>query len=151
MRRGVNTPSDSVVKESQVLKPMKWQDLLKEGRNCLNAFRTDAKIHFRKNIYILGLRHSHGRQTRMSSFSVYIYLDCRNLIQKYSTRHKCKRKSDLWKRNKVGTRSDTKTRPLEMKRVRQPAKLCLLYWEREWPMQLNLFGILELWHNMAIY
>ena len=29
---------------SQVLKPIKWWDLLKEGKTGRNAFRTDAKI-----------------------------------------------------------------------------------------------------------
>ena len=39
---------------SQVLKPIKWQDLLEEGKNGPNAFRTGARIHFsEKNI--LGL------------------------------------------------------------------------------------------------
>ena len=39
---------------SQVLKPIKWQDLLEKGKNARNAFRTGAKIHFsEKNI--LGL------------------------------------------------------------------------------------------------
>ena len=38
----------------QVLKPIKWQDLLKEGKNDCSEFRTGAKIHFSwKNI--LGL------------------------------------------------------------------------------------------------
>ena len=40
---------------SQVLKPIKWQDLLEEGRNGRNAFRTDAKIHFiKKRVFGLG-------------------------------------------------------------------------------------------------
>ena len=30
----------------QVLKPIKWQDLLQGGKNGRNAFRTGAKIHF---------------------------------------------------------------------------------------------------------
>ena len=39
----------------QVLKPIKWQDLLEEGQNGRNAFRTGAKIHFsEKNILGLG-------------------------------------------------------------------------------------------------
>ena len=52
-------PSDSVVKKkvlgfSQVLKSIKWQDLLEEGRNGHNAFRTSAMIHFIKRS-VLGL------------------------------------------------------------------------------------------------
>ena len=40
---------------SQVLKPIKWQDLLEEGKNGRNAFPTGAKIHFsEKNILGLG-------------------------------------------------------------------------------------------------
>mgnify|MGYP006896302445 FL=1 len=39
---------------SQVLKPMKWQDLLEEEKNGRNAFRTGAKIHFTEKS-ILGL------------------------------------------------------------------------------------------------
>ena len=44
-------PSDSVVNKkmlgfSQVLKLIKWQDLLEEGKNGRNAFPTGAKIHF---------------------------------------------------------------------------------------------------------
>ena len=35
---------------SQVLKPIKWQDLLEEGKNGRNAFRTGAKIHFSEKI-----------------------------------------------------------------------------------------------------
>ena len=39
---------------SQVLKPIKWQHLLDEGKNGPSAFRTEAKIHSsEKNI--LGL------------------------------------------------------------------------------------------------
>ena len=38
-----------------VLKPIKWQDLLEEGKNGHNAFQTGAKIHFsKKNILGLG-------------------------------------------------------------------------------------------------
>ena len=33
---------------SQLLKPIKWQDLLEEEKNGRNAFETAAKIHFRK-------------------------------------------------------------------------------------------------------
>ena len=40
---------------SQLLKPIKWQDLLEEGKNSRNAFRTGAKIDFSdKNILALG-------------------------------------------------------------------------------------------------
>ena len=39
---------------SQVLKPIKWQDLLEERKNGRNAFRTGAKIYFSEK-YILGL------------------------------------------------------------------------------------------------
>ena len=39
---------------SQVWKPIKWQDLLEEGKNGRNAFRTGAKIHFSEKS-ILGL------------------------------------------------------------------------------------------------
>ena len=35
---------------SQVLKPIKWQDLLEEGKNGRSAFRTGAKIHFSEKI-----------------------------------------------------------------------------------------------------
>ena len=39
----------------QVLKPIKWQDLLEGGKNGRNAFWTGAKIHFsEKNILGLG-------------------------------------------------------------------------------------------------
>ena len=39
----------------QVLKPLKWQDLLEEGNNGFNVFRTGVKIHFNeKNIFGLG-------------------------------------------------------------------------------------------------
>ena len=39
----------------QVLKPIKWQDLLEEGKYGRNVFRTGAKIHFSgKNILGLG-------------------------------------------------------------------------------------------------
>ena len=39
---------------AQVLKPIKWQDLLEEEKSGRNAFGTGAKIHFsEKNI--LGL------------------------------------------------------------------------------------------------
>ena len=33
---------------SQVLKPIKWQDLSEEGKAGRNAFPTGAKIHFRE-------------------------------------------------------------------------------------------------------
>ena len=39
---------------SHVLKPIKWQDLLEEGKNGRNAFSTGAKIHFSEK-HILGL------------------------------------------------------------------------------------------------
>jgi len=39
---------------SQVLKHIKWQDFLEEGKNGRNAFWTGAKIHFSKKIYIFG-------------------------------------------------------------------------------------------------
>ena len=40
---------------SQVLRPLKWQDSLEEGKNGRNAFQTGAKIHFsEKNILGLG-------------------------------------------------------------------------------------------------
>ena len=40
---------------SQILNPVKWHDLLQEGKNGRNAFRTGAKIHFsEKNILGLG-------------------------------------------------------------------------------------------------
>ena len=40
---------------SQVLKPMKRQDLLEKGKNDRNAFQTGAKIHVNeKNILGLG-------------------------------------------------------------------------------------------------
>ena len=35
---------------SQVLKAIKWQDLLEEGKNDRNAFITGAKIHFSEKI-----------------------------------------------------------------------------------------------------
>ena len=38
---------------AEVLKPIKWQDLLEERKNGHNVFQTGAKIHFsKKNIYI---------------------------------------------------------------------------------------------------
>ena len=42
---------------SQVLKPIKWQDLLEEGKNGRrgNAFRTGAKIYFSGKAYF-GIR-----------------------------------------------------------------------------------------------
>ena len=40
---------------SKVFKPIKWQDLLEEGKNGHDAFRTGAKLHFsEKNILGLG-------------------------------------------------------------------------------------------------
>ena len=40
---------------SQVLRPIKWLDLLEEGKNGRNAFQTGPKIHFsEKNILELG-------------------------------------------------------------------------------------------------
>lgn len=36
---------------SQVFKPLKRQDLLEEGKNGRNAFRTGAKIHFSEEIF----------------------------------------------------------------------------------------------------
>ena len=36
---------------SQVLKPIKWQDLSEEGKNSRNAFRTGAKIQFSEKKY----------------------------------------------------------------------------------------------------
>ena len=40
---------------SQVLKPIKWLDLLEEAKNGRNAFRTGAKIDLsEKNILGLG-------------------------------------------------------------------------------------------------
>ena len=40
---------------SQVLKPIKWQDLSEDGKNGCIAFRTGAKIHWsEKNILRLG-------------------------------------------------------------------------------------------------
>ena len=40
---------------SQVLKPIKWQDLLEEGENDRKVFQTGAKIHCsEKNILRLG-------------------------------------------------------------------------------------------------
>jgi len=36
---------------SQVLKTIKWQDLLEEEKNGRNAFETAAKIHFRNKIF----------------------------------------------------------------------------------------------------
>ena len=40
---------------SHVLKPIKWQDMLEEGKNGRNAFPTGAKIRFsEKNILGLG-------------------------------------------------------------------------------------------------
>ena len=39
----------------QVFKPIKWQDLLEEGKNGCNSFETGAKIHFsEKSILELG-------------------------------------------------------------------------------------------------
>ena len=38
----------------QVLKPIKWQDLLEDVKDGRNTFRTGAKIHF-SNKNILGL------------------------------------------------------------------------------------------------
>ena len=35
----------------QVLKIIKWQGLLEEGKNGHNAFRTGAKIHFNETIF----------------------------------------------------------------------------------------------------
>jgi len=40
---------------SKVFKPIKWLDLLEEGKNGRDAFRTSAKLHFsEKNILGLG-------------------------------------------------------------------------------------------------
>ena len=39
---------------SQIFKPIKWQDLLEEGNNSRNAFRTGAKINFSKKKMGLG-------------------------------------------------------------------------------------------------
>ena len=36
---------------SQVLKPIKWQDLLGKGKNGRNAFRTGAKVYFSEKKY----------------------------------------------------------------------------------------------------
>jgi len=36
---------------SQVLKPIKWQDLLEKGKTGRNAFRIGAKIHFSEKKY----------------------------------------------------------------------------------------------------
>jgi len=37
---------------AQVLKPIKWQDLLEKEKNGSNEFQTDAKIHFsEKNVW----------------------------------------------------------------------------------------------------
>ena len=36
---------------AQVLKPIKWQDLLEEEKGGRNAFRTGAKIHFSEKKY----------------------------------------------------------------------------------------------------
>ena len=36
---------------SQNLKSIKWQDLLEEGKNGRNAFRTGAKSHFSEKIF----------------------------------------------------------------------------------------------------
>ena len=41
---------------SQVLKPIKWQDLLEEGKNGRNAFPTGAKIHFSEKKKYFGVR-----------------------------------------------------------------------------------------------
>ena len=39
----------------QLLKPIKWQDLLEKGKNVRNEFWTGAKIHFsEKNVLRLG-------------------------------------------------------------------------------------------------
>ena len=35
----------------QVLKPIKWQDLLEEGKSGCNAFQTGAKIYFSRKKY----------------------------------------------------------------------------------------------------
>ena len=44
-----------VIGFSQVLKPIKWLDLLQEGKYGCNAFRKGAKINFsEKNILGLG-------------------------------------------------------------------------------------------------
>ena len=40
---------------SQVLKPIKWQDLLEEGKNGRSGFQTGAKIHFERIKYF-GIR-----------------------------------------------------------------------------------------------
>ena len=36
---------------SQLSKPLKWQNLIEKGKNSRDAFRTGAKIHFRKKKY----------------------------------------------------------------------------------------------------
>ena len=56
-----HSPSDSVVNKScwvflQVLKPIKWQDLLEGGKNGRNAFQTGAKIRFSEKKKIWGVR-----------------------------------------------------------------------------------------------
>jgi len=34
------------------LKPLKWQDLLEEGKNGCNVFETGAKIHCSEKIFL---------------------------------------------------------------------------------------------------
>ena len=58
---------------SQVLKPIKWQDLLEEGKNGCNALWTGAKTHFgHKNI--LGLKHFKVK------ISVTVYVSLRSVV-----------------------------------------------------------------------
>ena len=40
----------------QVLKPMKWQDLLEEEKNGRNVFRIGTRIHFSEKIWGGGVR-----------------------------------------------------------------------------------------------
>ena len=58
----------------QVLEPIKWQDLLEEGKNGRNMFRTGAKIHFsEKNILELGAL-EHRYYNVMENHVTYIAL-----------------------------------------------------------------------------
>ena len=48
---GIFSREEKMLGFSQLSKPIKWQNLLEKGKNCGNAFRTGAKIHFsEKNI-----------------------------------------------------------------------------------------------------
>ena len=54
--RKVDCDVKSDLEPQQVLKPIKWQDLLEKGKSGSNAFSTGAKIYVysEKNILALG-------------------------------------------------------------------------------------------------